>query len=161
MTLVEHANTILDYLSKSRRPDDRIPAVTSSELLKATGRKPSHFGKTYAQVNSLLDFASMKAHLPLIGRLVIFDHGDDRSGPWANWLPFESLLYYSAPRLKVWSDGDIDAIRSELKLGTPAALWAEIEEESAAWLQEELATAQHLVRGHVDELLAGYLAQST
>ena len=153
MTLVEHANTILDYLATSRRPDGRIPAVTSSELLKATGRNPSPMAETYAHTNSLLDFASMKADLPLIGRLVIFDHGDDPTGPWANWLPFESLLYYSAPRLKAWSDEDIEAIRSELKPGTPAALWAEIEDESAAWLEKALVSAQQVVRVHVAEFL--------
>lgn len=153
MTFVEHASVILDYLAASRRRDGRIPAVTSTQLLATTGRKPAAYGKAYAQANSLLDFASMKADLPLIGRLVIFDHGDDPNGPWANWLDFESLLFYSAPRLKAWSDGDIEAIRRELKPGRPAALWAEIEDESAAWLAKALDSAQQAVRVHVDEFL--------
>ena len=153
MTLVEHAGTILSFLAKRRRVDGLIPAVSSVELLKATNRNPSDYAVTYGQANSLLDLASMKANLPLIGRLVIFDHGDDPSGPWANWRPFESLLYYSAPRLKSWSDEDIEAIRSELKPGTPAALWAEIEDESAAWLEKALVSAQQVVRVHVAEFL--------
>jgi hypothetical protein len=160
MTLVEHANVILNYLAKSRRPDDRIPAVTSVELLKATDRNPPDYAVTYGQANSLLDLASMKANLPLIGRLVTFDHSDDPKGPWANWLPFESLLYYSAPRLKAWSDGNIELIRSELKPGTPAALWSEIENESAVWLAKALDSAQGVVRIHVDDFLKFPPAQS-
>jgi hypothetical protein len=160
MTFVEHASVILDYLVTSRRRDGRIPAVTSSHLLTATGRKPSAYGKAYAQANSLLDFASMKAGLPLIGRLVIFDHGDNPTGPWANWLPFQSLLYYSAPRLKAWSDGDIEAIRSELKPGTPTELWEEIEDQSGVWLTKALDSAQEVVRIYVDDLIPGGLNQA-
>ena len=155
MTYIEHANIVLDYLAHRRGPDFRILPLTNTELLEATTQaSPSNFAVAYGQVNSLLDIASMEADLPLIGRLITFDHKDSRSGPWADWLRFESLLFHSAPRLKEWSDTDIYLIRAQLKPGTPSEIWKGMEKDSGMWLDRVLLSAQKAIRTHVDQYLA-------
>ena len=118
------------------------------------GRRPSDYAVIYGQANSLLDVASMEADQPLIGRLVVFDHHDDHSGAWANWLQFGSLLYYSVPRLKAWSDADLMAIRTRLRPGRPSDLWRAMEPDSEAWLKRALVYAQEVIQVHVDNDLA-------
>ncbi len=152
MTYIEHANRVLDHLASRRGPDLRILPLTNTELLKATTQaNPSDYAVVYGQVNSLLEMASMEADLPLIGRLITFDHKDSRSGPWADWLQFESLLFHSAPRLKAWSDSDISLIRSQLKPGTPSEIWKVMETDSAMWLNRVLSSAQKAIQAHVDQ----------
>jgi hypothetical protein len=154
LRIIDHANDILDFLAGRRNAKGRIAPISSVDLLIAMGRRPSDYAVIYGQANSLLDIASMEADQPLIGRLVLFDHSDDHSGAWGNWLQFGSLLYYRVPRLKAWSDGDLMAIRTRLRPGRPADLWSAMEDKSEAWLERALVYAQEVIRVHVDSDLA-------
>lgn len=154
MRLIDHANDILDFLARRRDAEHRIAPIANAELLVAMGKRPADYAVAYGQANSLLDIASMEADQPLIGRLILFDHCDDPTGAWANWLPFGSLLYHSTPRLKTWSDADLAAIRTRLKLGRPSDLWKAMEDESEVWLRRALSCAQEVIRLHVDSCLS-------
>lgn len=155
MTYVEHANKVLDYLESQRRSDLRILPLDNTALLKATtDTNPANYAVAYGQVSSLLDIAAMEADLPLIGRLIIFNHQDNQSGPWANWLQFDSLLFHSAPRAKEWSDADMSAIRVNLKAGMPSEIWKSMEKDSAQWLDRALKCAQQVIRKYIDQSLA-------
>lgn len=150
MTLVEHANKILGYLLKQRRADGTIPAIANVDLLRAiTDSNPSDYAVTFGQANSLLDIACLQADLPLIGRLVEFDHKDSKAGPWVIWNEYSSLLYFSAPRVKKWSDEDLQEIRTNLKSGSPRKHWKSMEAESELWLRKALRKAQSEVEAHV------------
>lgn len=154
-TLVDHANAILDFLKQRRdKKVGRIAPIFSSDLLVATGRDPSDYAKVYGQANSLLDLACLESGQPLIGRLVLFDHRDPRDGPWANWVRFESLLCTSSPRLKIWGDDDIEAIRGGLLAGSPFNLWRDRECRSEELLTRALEVAQRVIERHVLEMIA-------
>lgn len=152
MRVIDHANDILGFLARRRDAKHRIAPITNTELLVAMGRQPGDYAVTYGQASSLLDLASMEAGQPFIGRLILFDHRDDTTGAWENWLPFARLLYSSTPRLKTWSDTDLAAIRTHLRLGKPSNLWKAIENESEVWLQRALSCAQEVIGLHVDSL---------
>ena len=154
LPLVDHAHAILDFLANRRDAVGRIAPIFSRDLLIATGRNPPDYAVVYGQANSLLDIACLKAKQPLIGRLVLFDHHDLREGPWANWVPFESLLYTSAPRLKLWCPDDIGAICGGLSPGRPSDLWHDMECRSEELLSSAVEVAQGVIERHVLELIA-------
>lgn len=155
MSYVEHANRILDFLAGMRTAEGRIPLISNVDLLRATTeRNPSDNAVAYGQANSLLDIASLEADLPLIGRMVVYDRPID-DGPWAAWRPFRRLIYDIAPRLKHWSDADIEAVRNKLRPGQPGRLWREMEGASKAWLYRALEVAQQVIQAHVDDILEG------
>lgn len=154
MPLVDYANEILDFLANRRDEVDRIAPIFNRDLLVATGRNPSGYAVLYGQANSLLDLACLEAGQPLIGRLVLFDHRDPRDGPWANWVPFESLLYTSSPRLKLWHDDDLEAIRGGLLEGRPSDLWRARECRSEELLTSALEVAQRVIERHVLQMIA-------
>ena len=137
MTHVERAQIILELLAKRRDSFGAIAPVSNKEVMLATGADPSHFGVAYGQANSLLDIASLRASLPLVGQLVTFDRGDQFSGPWSHWAPFKTLLT-CAPRLKTWADKDIELIRSSLEPGNPSTLWRDMEKNSKKWRQNSI-----------------------
>jgi len=153
-TLVDHANAILDFLKERRDAVGRIAPIFSSGLLVATRRDPSDYAKVYGQANSLLDLACLESGQLLIGRLVLFDHRDPEDGHWANWVRFESLLYTSSPRLKIWGDDDIEAIRAGLLAGSPFNLWRDRECRSEELLTRALEVAQRVIERHVLEKIA-------
>lgn len=150
MPILDHAHAILDFLANRREADRRIAPISNVDLLAATGRNPPDYAVVYGQANSLLDIACIETEQPLIGRLVLFNHRDLTSGPWGNWVPFESLLYYSAPRLKLWSDADLAAIRGRLRPGRPSDIWHEMENQSEELLRRAISVAQRVIELHVD-----------
>ena len=152
MTLVDHANAILDYLAWHRRCDGRIQPIPNVELLKATNRGTSDYAVTYGQAASLLDIASLRSGLPLIGRLIEFDRGIDDAA-WAAWKPFESLLYFTSPRLKHWKSTEVTSLRTHLPSGAPSILWKGMEAESEQWLGKALQVAQTSIHAHAERCL--------
>ena len=153
MTLVDHANAILDYLAWHHCDEGRIQPIPNVELLRATNRQPSDYAVTYGQVASLLDIAALRSGLPLIGRLIEFDRGNEDSPAWASWKPFESLLYYASPRLKYWTSAEVTSLRAHLPTGAPSILWEGMEAQSEQLLAKALQVAQSVVHVHAERFL--------
>ena len=153
MTLVDHANSILDCLIRHQLVDGRIQPISNLELLRATRRQPADYAVVYGQANSLLDIASLESGLPLIGRLIEFDRRDEEASAWAAWKPFESLLYYTSPRLKCWTSADVTSLKNHLPAGSPSIIWKGMEAQSGQWLGKALQVAQTAIHEHAERLL--------
>lgn len=150
MTLIEHAQIILEFLSERRDSYGVIAPLTNTELLHATGKNPSEYAVVYGQANALLDIASLEAGLPLFGHLVTFDRGDQWHGPWQNWRPYKTLVM-CAPRLTLWTNEDIDKIRKSLQSGSPERLWRDMAANSDEWLKKAVASAQVALQDFIDQ----------
>jgi hypothetical protein len=146
-TIVDHALAILDCLQARRSASGQIAPIRNVELMRTIGRDPGAFGVIYGQANSLIDHAALLSDLPLIGRLVVFDRPDE-SLDWPDWKDIESLVCFSAPRLKHWTAAELTAIRQNLQPGSPTKHWDEVQKKSNDWRARALAAAQAAVREH-------------
>ena len=149
MTNVERAGEILDFLAARRDGFGVISTISNIDLMLALNVEPAKFGVAFGQANSLLDIAALHADLPLIGYLVMFERGDQFTGAWEAWLPFKTLVL-SAPKLKSWSEADIERIRNHLLPGSPSKIWEEMGKKSDEWLTRSIAASQAALRDYMD-----------
>jgi hypothetical protein len=146
---MEHAETILNFLSNRRDANGLIAPISNADLLRETNRTASGYAITYGQAISLLDIASLNANLPLIGQLVTFNRSNQFDGNWEIWEQFNTLLT-CAPRIKSWSDADIINVRDCLSPRSPSLMWREMAEDSEIWLQRSIESAQIALQEYVN-----------